>query len=122
MSFEQLAAQADEDYLCVAPCSASGDVEEGVEDPELNVDTPNAAKRRTVKSRLKTERSDVNSVIKTNNAVSKARKRKAKLRSSVSKSTVTTKDTGFVGRREAKRRRHRGGKSILRRILCIYIL
>lgn len=122
MSFEQLAAQADEDYLCVAPCFASGDVEKDVEDPELNMNTPNAAKRRAVKSRPKTERSDINSVIKVNNVVSKARKRKAKLRSSVSKSTVTTKDTGFLGRREAKRRRHRGRKSTSRRIRLIYIL
>lgn len=116
--------QADEDYLRVRPCSARRDVEdiEDAEDPELILDAPNATKRQTMKSRLRAERGEINSVRKTDNAVFKARKRK-KLRSSVSKSTVTTKDTGFVGRKETKKRRHRGGKSTLHTIrLCIFIL
>ncbi|XP_077264067.1 uncharacterized protein LOC143898447 isoform X2 [Temnothorax americanus] len=114
MSFEKLTSQADENYLRVTPCSARRMVEdiEDIEDLGLNLvnlDMPNTAKaRRVVKSRSRTGRSEINSVYRMDNSVSKPRKRKAKLRSSVSKSTVTTKDTGFIGRKEAKRRRHRG--------------
>lgn len=111
MSFEKMTSQIDEDYLRVMPCSARRGVErvEGVEDPGLNLDTPNIARiRRAEKNKSRTGRSEINSVYRADNAVSKARKRKAKLRSSVSKSTITTKDTGFIGRKEVKRRRHKG--------------
>lgn len=126
MSFEKPTSQADDDYFRVTSCSAKrgGKDVEGDENPGLNVDTPNVAKaRRMVKSRPRTGKSEMNSVCRADNAVSKSRKRKAKLRSSVSKSTVTTKDTGFIGRKETKRRRHRGGGSNLRTIrFCIHIL
>ncbi|XP_071653282.1 uncharacterized protein [Temnothorax longispinosus] len=115
MSFEKLTSQVDEDYLRVTPCSAKRSVKdiEGIEDSGglnlVNLNMSNTAKtRRVVKSRSRTGRSEINSVYRMDNSVSKPRKRKAKLRSSVSKSTVTTKDTGFIGRKEAKRRRHRG--------------
>jgi len=113
MSIERLTSQVDENYLRVTPCSARKDIEdvEDNEDSELNLDTLNIVKgRQMVKSRSRTERSEINSVCRADNAVSKTRKRKAKLRSSVSKSTVTTKDTGFIGKKDAKRRRHRGGE------------
>ncbi|XP_011872993.1 PREDICTED: uncharacterized protein LOC105564867 [Vollenhovia emeryi] len=113
MSSEKLTTQADEVYPRVKPhCARRSDEDiDGIVDPGFNLfgDTPNVAKaRRVMKSSSRTGRSEINSVYRTDNAVSKTRKRKAKLRSSVSKSTVTTKDTGFVGRKEAKRRRHKG--------------
>jgi len=113
MSIERLTSQADEDYFRGTPCSARKDIEniEDNEDPELNLDTLNIVKgRRMVKTRSRTERSEINSVCRADNVMSKTRKRKAKLRSSVSKSTITTKDTGFIGKKDAKRRRHRGGE------------
>lgn len=125
MSFEKLTPQADEDYFCVTPCSARRDVEdvEDVEDPGLSLNTPNVAKvRRVRKNRSKTGRSEINSVCRTDNAVSKGRKRKAKLRNSMSKSTVTTKDTGFIGREEVKRRRHRGEESSSRTISACFTI
>ncbi|XP_011690061.1 PREDICTED: uncharacterized protein LOC105451365 isoform X3 [Wasmannia auropunctata] len=112
MSLEGLTSRADKDYLRATSCSATRGAEDvgGIEDPGLNLDAPNVVKaRRAVKrDRSRTGRSDMNSVCRADNAVSKMRKRKAKIRSSVSKSTVTTKDTGFIGRKEVKRRRHKG--------------
>lgn len=111
MSFEKLTSQVNKDYLRVTSRSARSieDIEV-IKDPRLNLDTPNAAKaRRMMKSRTRTGKSEINSVYRMDNAVSKPRKRKMKLRNSVSKSTVTTKDTGFIGRKDMKRRRYKGG-------------
>ncbi|XP_018361531.1 PREDICTED: uncharacterized protein LOC108760214 isoform X2 [Trachymyrmex cornetzi] len=112
MSLERMTLQAgDESYINATPCSARPGVKdvEGVEDPKLNLNTLNTTKaRRLVKSRSKTGRNEMNSVCRADNAVSKVRKRKTKLRSSISKSTVTTRDTGFIGRKESKRRRYKG--------------
>ncbi|XP_039311627.1 uncharacterized protein LOC105202730 isoform X3 [Solenopsis invicta] len=80
-----------------------------VEDSGLNLDAPSVVKvRRMKKSRSRTGRSEINSVYRKSNAISKGRKRKAKLQSSISKSTVTTKDTGFISREEVKKRRRKG--------------
>ncbi|XP_029162109.1 uncharacterized protein LOC114933677 [Nylanderia fulva] len=55
------------------------------------------------------ERSESNSIYnKTSHTLSKVRKKKGRLRNSVSKSTVATKDTSLIGRKEAKKRRHKG--------------
>ncbi|EGI57954.1 hypothetical protein G5I_14142 [Acromyrmex echinatior] len=114
MSLERMTLQADdESYIHATPCSARPSVKdiEDVEDSKLNLNSESlhtTKTRRLVKSRSKTGRSEINSVRKVNNAGPKVRKRKTKLRSSISKSTVTTRDTGFIGRKEAKRRRHKG--------------
>ncbi|XP_012056612.1 PREDICTED: uncharacterized protein LOC105619703 [Atta cephalotes] len=111
MSLERMQAD-DESYIHATPYSAKLDIKdvEGVEDPKLNLNTLNIIKaKRLMKSKSKTGRSEMSaSVCKANNVVPKARKRKTKLRSSISKSTVTTRDTGFIGRKEAKKRRHKG--------------
>ncbi|KYM79889.1 hypothetical protein ALC53_09594 [Atta colombica] len=111
MSLERMQAD-DESYIHATPYSARLDIKdvEGVEDPKLNLNTLNIIKaKRLMKSKSKTGRSEMSaSVCKANNVVPKARKRKTKLRSSISKSTVTTRDTGFIGRKEAKKRRHKG--------------
>lgn len=115
MSLERMTLQADDkDYLHATPCSARPGIKdvEGVEDPGLNLNTLNIAKiRRLMKSRSKTGRSEMNSVCRADNAMPKVRKKKTKLRSSISKSTVTTRDTGFIGRKEAKKHRYKGEKS-----------
>ncbi|KYN05777.1 hypothetical protein ALC62_03256, partial [Cyphomyrmex costatus] len=112
MSLERMTLRADdEDYLRAIPYSVRPGVEkvEGAINPGLNSNTSNATKaRRLIKSRSRTGRSEKNSVCRVDSALPKARKRKTKLRSSISKSTVTTRDTGFIGRKEAKRRRHKG--------------
>ncbi|KYQ57596.1 hypothetical protein ALC60_03558 [Trachymyrmex zeteki] len=112
MSLERMTLQADDkDYLHATPCSARPGIKdvEGVEDPGLNLNTLNIAKiRRLMKSRSKTGRSEMNSVCRADNAMPKVRKKKTKLRSSISKSTVTTRDTGFIGRKEAKKHRYKG--------------
>jgi len=110
MSLEQMTLQTDdESYIHGTPRPSVKDVE-SVKDPKLNLNMLNTTKaRRLVKSRSKTGRSEINSVCRTDNMMPKARKRKTKLRSSISKSTVTT--TGFIGRKEMKKRRHKGEKS-----------
>ncbi|XP_018349331.1 PREDICTED: uncharacterized protein LOC108752761 isoform X2 [Trachymyrmex septentrionalis] len=107
MSLEQMTLQTDdESYIHGTPRPSVKDVE-SVKDPKLNLNMLNTTKaRRLVKSRSKTGRSEINSVCRTDNMMPKARKRKTKLRSSISKSTVTT--TGFIGRKEMKKRRHKG--------------
>ena len=114
MSLERMQAD-DESYIHTTPYSARLDIKdvEGVEDPKLNLNTMNIIKaKRLMKSKSKTERSEMSaSVCKANNVMPKVRKRKTKLRSSISKSTVTTRDTDFIGRKEAKKRRHKGEKS-----------
>lgn len=80
-------------------------------DAELSLNVPDIVKvRRTEKGKRasRMERSESNSFYnKPGDALSKMRKRKGKLRSSISKSTITTKDTNLIGRKEAKRRRHK---------------
>ncbi|KAL6260599.1 hypothetical protein P5V15_008120 [Pogonomyrmex californicus] len=113
ISIEELTLQADKDYLHVMPFSARKDIEDSVLNfPNLpNILktelTENSSKSNGERSKSKTRKSKMSSVYKMDSTMSKARKRKAKLRSSVSKSTITTKDTGFIGRKEAKRRRHK---------------
>lgn len=104
----------DEDYFRLMLSSAK---RHDVEDSGLNLDAPSVVKvRRMKKSRSRTGRSEINSVYRKSNAISKGRKRKAKLQSSISKSTVTTKDTGFISREEVKKRRRKGKKSNSRTI------
>ncbi|CAL1677269.1 unnamed protein product [Lasius platythorax] len=109
-SVEELTSKADEEsYFCVIPPNSA---RRDIRDAELNLNIPDTAKvRRAEKSKRasRMERSESNSVYnKAGNTLSKMRKRKGRLRSSVSKSTVATKDTSLIGRKEAKRRRHRG--------------
>ncbi|XP_036143117.1 uncharacterized protein LOC105838113 [Monomorium pharaonis] len=108
MSFEKLTSQA-KNYFRLTPRSTRSvkDVED-VKDPGLNLEISSVAKiKRVRKNKSRTGRSEISSVGRIDNAMSKGRKRK-KLRSSMSKSTVTTKGTGFIGRKETKKRRHRG--------------
>lgn len=109
-SVEKLTSKADEEsYFCIIPPNSA---RRDIRDAELNLNIPDIAKvRRAEKSKRasRMERSESNSVYnKAGNTLSKVRKRKGRLRSSVSKSTVATKDTSLIGRKEAKRRRHRG--------------
>lgn len=106
-SIEKLTSKADENYFRSMSDIARGDIR----DLELNMNNSDTAKVRRMKENKRAsrmERGEINSFCKVDNTVSKSRKRKGKLRSSASKSTVTTKDTYFVRRKEAKRRRHRG--------------
>lgn len=107
-STEELISKTDEDYLCVIPSCVR---EEDIRRSELNLDTSEDTKARQAakcKYASGTPGSETNSACKTSDAPFKIRKRKGKVRSSVSKSTVTTKDTCLIGRKEAKRRRNRG--------------
>lgn len=89
----------------------SNSAKRSIRDAELNLNIPDTAKvKRAEKSKRasRMERSESNSFYnKPSDALSKMRKRKGRLRSSISKSTVTTKDTNLIGRKEAKRRRHK---------------
>ncbi|EFN66955.1 hypothetical protein EAG_15312 [Camponotus floridanus] len=100
---------SNENYLHAIP---SNSAKRNITDAELNLNIPDTIKvRRTEKSKRvsRLERSESNSVYnKSGDALSKMRKKKGRLRNSISKSTVTTKDTSLIGRREAKRRRQRG--------------
>jgi len=100
---------SNENYLHTIP---SNSVKRNITDAELNLNIPDTAKvRRAEKNKRvsRIERSESNSVYnKPGDVLSKMRKRKGRLRNSISKSTVTTKDTSLIGRRETKRRRQRG--------------
>lgn len=108
-SIKELTSKANENYSRASP---SNSAKRNMIDAKLNLNRPDIAKvRRAEKSKRvsRIERSESNSVYnKSCDALSKIRKRKGRLRSSISKSTVTTKDTSLIGRREAKRRKHRG--------------
>ncbi|RLU19452.1 hypothetical protein DMN91_008009 [Ooceraea biroi] len=105
-SIEELTSKADEDYFCMIPSTTKRDLV----GPELNLEIPDTAKARRAERRkraTKVDKRETNS--KAGDAtIPKARKRKGKLRSSVSKSTVTTRDTSYIGKKEAKKRKHRG--------------
>lgn len=110
-SIEKLTSKTNEENIfhVIPPNSAKRDIR----DAELNLNIPDTAKiKRVEKSKRvsRMERSELNSIYNnTNDTLSKVRKRKGRLRSSVSKSTVATKDTSLIiGRKEVKRRRHRG--------------
>ncbi|XP_012216078.2 putative leucine-rich repeat-containing protein DDB_G0290503 [Linepithema humile] len=105
-SIEELTSKADEDYFH----SMSDIVTKDIGDLELNLNILDTAKvRRTERNKhvSRMERSETNSFYKADDTISKTRKRKGKLRSSASKSTVATKETYFVRRKEIKRRKHR---------------
>ncbi|XP_032671194.1 uncharacterized protein LOC116844139 [Odontomachus brunneus] len=106
-SVKELVSRADEDYFCETPSCLRKDSRES----ELNSDRlENTKVRQAAKCKYVsgTPRNETNSTLKTSDAASKIRKRKGKLRSSVSKSTVTSKDTYLLNRKETKRRRNRG--------------
>lgn len=114
-SIEDLPADstADEDYFRSMPEV----VREDIGDLKLNLDVSDTARiGRTERNKQrvsKMERNEANSSCKADDTVPKTRKRKGKLRGSASKSTVTTKDTYFVRRKEAKRRRYKGNIEFL---------
>lgn len=100
-------SRVDEDCFCVKPSC----LRENSRESELNLGTLEATKaRQTVKCKyaLGMPRNETDFTCKTNDAASKIRKRKGKLRNSISKSTVTTKDTYLLGRKETKKRRNKG--------------
>lgn len=83
-------------------------VQTDIKVPELNMNITNVAKTRRTRSTncTKIERNDISSVCKTITTMSRARKRKGKLQSFVSKSTVT-KNTSFTNRKNVKRHRRK---------------
>ncbi|EFN87312.1 hypothetical protein EAI_06082 [Harpegnathos saltator] len=100
-SVEGFVSRMDKDHLCITPNCMQEDTGEA----ELNLDTSNDTKtKQTVKCKY-APGNDANSTCKMNEAATRIRKRKGKLRSSDSKSTVMTKDTG---RKEARRRKNKG--------------
>lgn len=103
---EELTSKADEEnYFHVIPPISE---KRNIRDAKLNLNVTNTAKVKLAEKSKRASRSESNSIYnKTGHTLSKVRKRKGRLRSSVSKSTVTTKDTNF-GRKEAKKRKHRG--------------
>lgn len=109
-SVEELTLKANEEnnyfHELIPPNSEKRDFR----DAELNI--PDTAKvRRADKSNRasRLERTELNSIYnKAGDTLSKMRKKKGRLRSSISKSTVATKDTNLIGRKEAKKRKHRG--------------
>lgn len=107
---EELTSRTAENYFRAMSSSTRGDI---AEISELDLDVSDGRKTaRTEKDNSRAlsraQRNEASSTCKTGDAVSKTRKRKGKLRSFASKSTIATKDTSLVGRREIKRRRHRG--------------
>ncbi|XP_070528951.1 putative leucine-rich repeat-containing protein DDB_G0290503 [Cardiocondyla obscurior] len=90
---------------------------EGAKVLELNLNMPDIARTRLAKkSKSRTGRNKINSVCRIDSTVS--RKRKMKSRSSISKSTVTTRDTNFIGRKDTKKHRRIGNGVLHQRSRC----
>lgn len=105
-SVEELTSKANDYFHELIPSNSE---KRDFRDAELNI-SDTAKIRRTDKSKQasRMERNESNSIYnKVGDTLSKTRKKKGRLRSSISKSTVTTKDTNLIGRKEAKRK-HRG--------------
>jgi len=98
-SSEEL-TKTNENYFCALPSSSKRNL-------ELNLKISDISKTRRTERRkrvMKGDKTETNSFYKASEmTISKARKRKGKLRSSASKSTIATKELNS-GKKEAKRR------------------
>ncbi|KAL6422026.1 hypothetical protein ACFW04_010844 [Cataglyphis niger] len=106
-SVEELTSEANDYFHELIPSNSE---KKDFRDAELNI--PDTAKIRRVdksKQASRMEKNESNSIYnKIGDTLSKMRKKKVRIRSSISKSTVATKDTNLIGRKEAKKRKHRG--------------
>jgi hypothetical protein len=102
-SSEEL-TKTNENYFCALPSSSKRNL-------ELNLKISDISKTRRTERRkrvMKGDKTETNSFYKASEmTISKARKRKGKLRSSASKSTIATKELNS-GKKEAKRRKYKG--------------
>lgn len=98
-------SEGDENYICVLPSLAREDIR----NLELNLNMFNDTEVKSTGRNTHTWRmNDRKKNSKANDTVSKTRKRKRKLRSSVSKSTVTTKNTNLLSGKETRKLKPKG--------------
>lgn len=104
-SIPELASEANADYLCVMPSTAK----QNIASTKMKLAIPDARRAEKRKRTTRVDKRETNSFYKAGDAtISKVRKRKGKLSSSVSKSTVATRDTNYISKKDAKRRKHKG--------------
>lgn len=126
-SVEELtASKPGEDYFHVMPSTTRGEIVDLESDFNIS-DTVNSKRVERRKRATRTEKKDTNSLYKVADAtMSKVRKRKGKVHSSASRSTVVTRDTSYIGKKEAKRRKHRGGIAFATTspsfLLCFFLI